>query len=136
MVNARGTEQPIRPVAEESLETFEKVAKAAEANLQSAASGNSSTSIVRNTFTEQETIQTHRRITQENIEGNSILSREPAIAHVVVVDENRQRTTYYFSRAAAAPSPNKGLKFVSYRTQVGQLAELRIGDEYELPRAG
>ncbi|MAU22279.1 MAG: hypothetical protein CMH13_17435 [Martelella sp.] len=136
MSDARETEEHIRPVAEESLETFDKVAKAAEAALQSGVSGSSPTSIVRNTFTEQETIRTHSRITQENLEGNQILSREPAIARVVVADENGQKMTYYFSRAAAAPLPDKRLKFASYRSRVGRLAELSIGDEYELPRDG
>jgi len=136
MSDVRGTEQHIRPVAKESLETFEKIAKAAEANLQSGASGSSPTSIVRNTFTEQEAIRTHNRITQENLEGNRILSREPAIARVVVADEDGQKTTYYFSRAAAAPLRDKRLKFASYRSRVGRLAELGIADEYELPRDG
>ena len=135
MSDVRGTEQHIRPVAKESLETFEKIAKAAEANLQSGASGSSPTSIVRNTFTEQEAIRTHNRITQENLEGNRILSREPAIARVVVADENGQKTTYYFSRAAAAPLRDKRLKFASYRSRVGRLAELGIGDEYTSYRA-
>lgn len=136
MSDVRGTEQHIRPVAKESLETFEKIAKAAEENLQSGASSSSPTSIVRNTFTEQEAIRTHNRITQENLEGNRILSREPAIARVVVADEDGQKTTYYFSRAAAAPLPDKRLKFASYRSRVGRLAELGIGDECELPRDG
>lgn len=138
MTDARETqaEQRIRPVAEESLETFAKVAKAAEADLRSGAPGGSSTSIVRNTFTEQEAIRTHNRITQENLEGSRILTREPAIARVVVVDEDGQKTTYYFSRAAAAPLPDKRLKFASYRSRVGRLAELSIGDGYGLLRDG
>lgn len=136
MNDARETQQSIRPVAEESLETFEKVAKAAEANLQNGVSGSSPTSIVRNTFTEQEAIRTHSQITRENREGNRLLSREPAIARVVVADESGEKTTYYLSRAAAAPLPDKRLKFASYRSRVGRLAELSIGDECELQRGG
>lgn len=136
MSDARETEHKIRPVAEESLETFEEVAKTAEANLRGGASGSSPTLIVRNTFTEQETIRTHHRINKENLEGNRVLSREPAIARVVVADKDGQKTTYYFSRAAAAPLPDKRLKFASYRSRVGRLAEMGIGDEYELPRDG
>lgn len=136
MNEAKETEKHTRPVAEESLETFERVAKAAQKNLQSGTASTSPTSIVRNTFTEQEAIRTHNRIAQENLEGNRILSREPAIARVVVSDEDGRQTTYYFSRAAAAPLPDTQLKFASYRSRVGRLAELGIGDEYELPRDG
>ncbi len=136
MTDARMNSDKIRPIAKETLDVFKKIAMAAEAALQNANSGVDSTSIVRNTLTEQETIRTHTRIIQENLEGNRILAREPAIARVVVVDENDQTTTYYFSRAAAAPLPDERLKFASYRSLVGRLAELSIGDVYELPRDG
>ncbi|PHP64572.1 hypothetical protein CSC94_23675 [Zhengella mangrovi] len=136
MADAKETEEQIRPIAEESLETFDKVAKAAQENLRRGASSSNPTSIVRNTFTEQEAIKAHNRITQENLEGNRTLSREPAIARVVVVDEDGQKTTYYFSRAAAPSLPDKRVKFASYRSPVGRLAELGVGDDYELPRDG
>jgi hypothetical protein len=68
MTDAKKGAEGIRPVVEESLETFEKIATAAEENLGRGASGSSPTSIVRNTFTEQEAITTHNRITQENLE--------------------------------------------------------------------
>lgn len=136
MNDAQIAKQRGRPVAEESLHVFDQVAKAADAALQAGTAGVSPTSIVRNTFTEQEALRTHSRITQENLEGNRVLSREPAIARVVVVDEDGKRTTYFFSRAAAAPLPDQRLKFASYRSPVGRLAELSIGDGYELQRDG
>ena len=128
----------VRSVAEESLETFEKIAKAAEANLQSSASRSGPDTVVRNTFTETEAIKNHNRIAEENRDGYRSLAREPAIARVVVVDENGQKTTYYFSRHTAAdPLPDNRLKFPSYLSPVvGPLAELDIGDEYELQRDG
>ena len=137
MSDAQDTEQHIRPVAEESLETFEEVAKVARASLESGASGNSPASFASmNTFTSTEAVKKIERINEANLDGYRILAREPAIARVVVVDEDGQKATYYFSRAAAAPLADKCLKFASYRSRVGRLAELGIGDEYEVPRDG
>lgn len=137
MSDTQDAEQYVRPVAEESLDTFDAVAKSARASLRRGASASDPASIVRNTFTDREAIRNHNRIIQENLEGYRILSREPAIARVVVVDEDGQQATYYFSRAAAAAAlPGKRHWFASYRSRVGRLAELGVGDQYELPRDG
>jgi hypothetical protein len=136
MTDARNIEEHIRPITEESLETFKDVAEAAKASLQSSASRSDPSSVARNTFTETEAIKNQSRITEENREGYRILAREPAIARVVVVDEDGQRATYYFSRAVTPPLPERRLKFASYRSRVGRLAELDVGDEYEVSRGG
>ena len=131
MTDAKTKSHYIRPIAGESLGVFDKIAKAAEAALESCASGANPTSLVRNTFTDQETIRTHKQIIQENKENSRLLTEEPAIARVVVVDEDNQRTAYYFSRAATELHSEEKMKFASYRSPMGRLAELSIGDEYE-----
>lgn len=136
MSDARRAEGRIRPVAEESLETFDGIAKAARAKLLSGTPSGSAAGIARNSWTDTEAIRNRARIDQENLDGYKTLSREPAIARVVVADEDGKRITYYFSRAAADPPYIGQAKFASYRAPVGRLAELRVGEEYELPRGG
>ena len=137
MSDTRDPDQHIRPVAEESLKTFEDVAKAARESLADAASGSGPTSFASmNTFTATEALKNRKQVNEANLEGYRVLSREPAIARVVVVDENGRKITYYFSRAAAASIPDKKLKFASYRAPIGRLAELDIGDKHKIRRDG
>lgn len=127
--------QHIRPIAEESLATFDQIARSAKANLESSASGGGPTSFASiNTFTSIEALKNQNKISEANLEGYRTLAREPAIARVTVVDEDGLRTTYYFSRAAAPNHSDSRLKFASYRSPVGRLAELGVGDDFEVRR--
>lgn len=113
------------------------MAEAAEANLAGARSASSSGAFaVINTLTSIESIRNFSQINQANIESYRILSREPAIARVVVLDENDQKTTYYICRAAPVSVPKAGLRLASYRSPVGRLASLPIGSEHRLVRDG
>ena len=77
---------------------------------------------------------------QENIDkikdkaqmSNAILEREPAIARVAVIDEDGSKNIYFISRVAPPISKNSNRQFASYRSFVGQLAELRAGEEGEI----
>ena len=127
--------QHIRPIAEESLTTFDQIARSAKAALEGSGSSGGPTSFASmNTFTSFEALKNQTRISEANQEGYRTLSREPAIARVTVVDEDGLRTTYYFSRAAAPPLSDSRLKFASYRSPVGRLAELGVGDDFEVRR--
>lgn len=59
-----------------------------------------------------------------------MLAAEPAIARVVVVDEEGEERIYYICRT----SPVSGFpNLASYRAPVGRLASLAIGSEFTLP---
>lgn len=63
-------------------------------------------------------------------ESNAHLTREPAIARVVVIDSQQRESTYYICRTAPVGGvPN----LASYRSPVGRLASLSIGDEIVIP---
>lgn len=64
--------------------------------------------------------------------SNTILEREPAIARVAVVDEDGNRQTYFISRVAPPISKTANRQFASYRSYVGRLAELDVGEECEI----
>lgn len=58
------------------------------------------------------------------------MAAEPAIARVVVVDEEGEERTYYICRTTPVSGfPN----LASYRAPVGRLASLAIGAEFTLP---
>lgn len=137
MAISKDTESHIRPIADESLSTFSKVAEAANAQLAGASSSSGPGVFASiNIFTSPDAVKNRKQINQANVEGYRILAREPAIARVTVVDENDQKATYYICRAAPVSVPDKALRLASYRSPVGRLAALPVGSEYTLERGG
>lgn len=63
-------------------------------------------------------------------ESNEHLTREPAIARVVVFDPQEKERTYYICRTA----PVGGMQnLASYRSPVGRLASLAVGESIVIP---
>ena len=137
MAISKETECHIRPIVDESLTTFSKVAEAAKARLAETSSDNGAGAFASiNTFTDTEVVGNRQRISESNMEGYRILTREPVNARVVVTDESGQKTTYYFSRTAPILLGDKGIKFASYRSPVGRIAALPVGSELTLKLDG
>ena len=137
MAISKDTESHIGPIAEESLTTFSQVAEAAKAHLARALSASGAGAFASiNTLNSTDAVRNREQITEANIDGYSILTREPANARVVVTDEDGHMTTYYFCRAAPVLLGGEGIKFASYRSPVGRLAALPIGSEHTLRRDG
>ena len=130
MEDLNEVETDVRPVAQESLDTFEKIARSALAEIQKKRASGSHSSPARNTFTDGAAVRSANDTFRKTLEGNRSLTNEPAIARVVVADETGQKTTYYFSRTYAASLPGEKAKFTSYRSQFGPLAELEVGEEH------
>lgn len=130
MENVNEVQTDVRPIAQESLDTFEKIARSALAEIQKKRVSGSHSSVARNTFTDGAAVQSAEDTSRKTLEGNRSLKEEPAIARVVVADETGQKTTYYFSRTYAASLPGEKAKFTSYRSQFGPLAELEVGEEH------
>jgi hypothetical protein len=83
-----------------------------------------------NTMTSSSAIQRLDQISQANRESYQVLVAEPAIARVVVVDEDGEEKTYYICRTTPVSGfPN----LASYRAPVGRLASLAVGAEFTLP---
>ncbi len=127
----------IENVAGEALDTFAKVADAARSELNSPTQGVTPTNVaVNNTFTGTEAVKTQSNISSETREGYRLLCREPAIARVVVEDEDGTRQTYYICRKSTVSLNDQEIKLASYRSPVGRLASLPVGDGLTLPRIG
>lgn len=122
--------QHIEQVAGEALTQLDSIATAAKRNLHDGRTLGSDALASVNTMTSCSAIQKLDQISQANRESYQILAAEPAIARVVVVDEEGEERTYYICRT----TPVSGFQnLASYRAPVGRLASLAIGAEFALP---
>ncbi|HHK2702460.1 TPA: ATP-binding domain-containing protein [Pseudomonas aeruginosa] len=122
--------QHIEQLAGEALTQLDSIAMAAKRNLHDGRTLGSDALASVNTMTSSSAIQKLDQISQANRESYQILAAEPAIARVVVVDEEGEERTYYICRT----TPVSGFQnLASYRAPVGRLASLAIGAEFTLP---
>lgn len=137
MAISKDTKNQIEAVADSTLNTFEAVANAARTNLRGTASSSGAEAFASiNTFTSTEALRTQEKINRENAEGYRLLTYEPAIARVAVCDEDGKRFVYYICRTAPVPVGDKDVKLASYRSPVGRLAALSVGDEFTVRADG
>lgn len=123
------SKQHIEQVADEVLTQLDSIATAAKRKLQDKRTQGPDALANINAMTSSSAIQKLNQIRQGSRESYLLLVTEPAIARVVVVDQNGQKRTYYICRTTPV-SDVKNL--ASYRSSVGRLASLAIGDEYYL----
>lgn len=122
--------QHIEQVAGEALTQLESIAAAANGKLRDGRTLGSDALASINTMTSSSAIQKLDQISQANRESYQVLAAEPAIARVVVVDEDGEERTYYICRTTPVSGfPN----LASYRAPVGRLASLAVGAEFTLP---
>ena len=124
----------IEALAKESLGTFSQIADAAEAKLASVRNREPS-DIARNTFTDTAAVNSHSQINHELATGYEKLKREPAVARVVVTNDDGKKRIYYISRPTNIEIPDKSVTVASYYSQAGRLAALSVGSDYHLPNA-
>ena len=120
----------IEQVAGEALAQLESIAETAKSKLHDVRTLGSNALASINTMTSSSAIQRLDQISQANRESYQVLVAEPAIARVVVADEEGEEKTYYICRTTPVSGfPN----LASYRAPVGRLASLAIGAEFTLP---
>ncbi len=125
-----GTQHHLEQVAEATLSTFDKIVQKADQALKEGQSLTSGAFGSINTFTSEAAQRNQDRINRANQDSYRHLKTEPAIARVVIEEENGQKSAYYFCRCDQG-MPKDGV--VSYRAPIGRLAALNIGDAYTLP---
>ena len=118
-------------VAHETLATLERVAEIAASNLQSPQVLTAGSLATVNTLTSFAAVQSLNRINADAFDSNRQLLREPAIARIVATDESGKSFTYYICRT----TPPNGTGLASYRSPVGRLASLDIGETFALPNS-
>jgi len=124
------SKQHLEQLAGEALTQLESIANVAKGNLRGAGMQGTDALANINTMTSGSALQRLDQISQANRESYRVLEAEPAIARVVVIDEEGAERTYYICRTAPVSGfPN----LASYRAPVGRLASLAIGGELTLP---
>ena len=131
------TQDRIKDIAKESLDTFSKVAEAAKSQLAGASPASGSETLANpNPWSSSSADKKIQEIKKAATEGYRMLSREPAIARVAVIDESGDEITHYICRAAPPHTDDTGIKLVSYRSPRGRLAALLIGEEHTVTLPG
>ena len=120
----------IEVTASEALGQFKDVVSLAKNELNTRRISGADVLANPNPMTGSAAIQNVDRISLTNREDYSRLLKEPAIARVVVQDENELKKVYYICRACP---PTRLNNMASYRAPMGRLASLPIGEELTLP---
>lgn len=116
--------------AGETLGKFEAISEAAKNKLLTSIGVSADLFASINTLTATNAIKNLTVIDQKNRANYQTLSREPAIARVVVENDNGEQETYYICRTT--PLPGLG-NCASYNAPVGRMASLPVGEEFILP---
>ncbi|ADU38098.1 ATP-binding domain-containing protein [Variovorax paradoxus] len=122
---------PVAAIAEDVLETFDAVECSAIEGLRGDAYLTPDSIGIANPVRAEKAMQALVQLNAEKFNGFTLLSREPAVARVVVVDNSGEERTYYVCRT----SPPTGLRvpLISYRSPVGAMASREVGDRFTLP---
>ncbi|EJL6481426.1 ATP-binding domain-containing protein [Vibrio cholerae] len=128
-INSRECDH-IEALSHETLDKLSAIASAANAGLQCGAGNTANAFANINTLTSSSAVQNLGQIDAANRESYRVLTTEPAIARVVVLDDTNKKRIYYICRT----TPVTGVQnLASYRAPIGRLASLAIGNEFPLP---
>src|SRR5713101_8118381 len=87
-----------------------------------------------NTWTSPEPIQSLGHTNTQNRQSYEHLRKEPAIARIVIADEDGNTSTYFVCRAMPVTVRESNAILARYRAPVGRLASLPVGSEFALRR--
>ena len=130
---SQDTKEHLASVADNTLVTFEAVSKFATTDFSEQPVSPENVLVNVNTLTSLNAIGMLDKIIEKNRKSLRHLSVEPAIARVVSINNEGHRRTYFICRTSPIQIPDEGVHLASYRSPVGRLASLAIGDEIQLP---
>ena len=127
-------ESGLEEIARDSLTCIEEVAKSAKAALHGPRGGSPSSFAAVNTFTGLEQVRNMRAISERERASLHELLREPVIARVECVGETGEVHAVFITRTT--PQPVYGYRIASYRSPMGRIAALPVGEELSIPIGG
>ena len=125
--------EDLKPVAREALDAFESIAASAREGLSRRGVTLDSFAMV-NEATADKLSADLRERNEDRVANLQRLRHEPAIARLVIEDEDESLQTLYISPAGTVPSAKVAL--CSYMSPKGRLAPRDIGEEVEVPLPG
>ncbi|HEV7372246.1 ATP-binding domain-containing protein [Arenibaculum sp.] len=129
MTISQNARDRIEAVAQDALGLFERVAATAGARLDGHRGVDEVVLANPSSLTSNDAMRHLHRTSEETRRDLLKLREEPAIARVVVLDEDGEKRTYYISRGTPVGSSHNGALLASYRAPVGRLAALPVGCE-------
>jgi DNA helicase IV len=115
-------------MAEDTLATFSEISDNADMKLKHGVVEVKNSFAGGNTMTGSNAFQNLAKIQETNREQLGKLCQEPAIARLVIEDQNDYQRVIYIARNTNLPLPS-GKVFASYRSPLGRLAEVSLGDD-------
>jgi DNA polymerase III delta prime subunit len=132
MSDDQGQSGPGAEIAGDILGTLERVERQAIEGQRTDSDLTADSIGVRNPARDTVALQTLGRINSDKAAAYDALSREPAIARVVVRDAAGVPHTYYVCRTSP-PAGLRGVSLISYRSPLGALASRSIGSTFVRP---
>lgn len=126
----------ISRVSTETLSVLQTIASNAETRLREPYATGPHSLASYNSFTSGAAAKTLNSIDGARRQGLESLTIEPAIARVVVLQEDGTPIVYYICRHTAESIPDSQHKLAGRNTPAGRLASLDVGDEHELRTPG
>lgn len=120
--------EQIKQLASESIQVFEEVSSIAETKLLGSNQLFLDSFATHNPATSSEAINNLSAAQQQTKQAYLHLSKEPALARIVAESEDGKQITIFIARSTAVPLKS-GHLHASYRSPMGRLAEIEVGDE-------
>lgn len=135
-MNTDEQHKDISRVASEALSVLDTIASTAESRLREPYATGPHSLASYNSFTSDAAAKSLNKIEGARRQSLESLTTEPAIARVVVLQENGTPLVYYICRHTAESIPGSLHKLAGRNTPAGRLASLDVGDDYELRTPG
>ena len=123
-------QETLAGLAEHTLTFFTNTATFAKAQLAGLRLPSPDVFASMNTMTTEKAVQRLVGISEDQRRELATVSQEPAIARVVALNERDEKEIYFIARGTTGQRM-EGLKVASYRSPMGRLVALPIGDELE-----
>jgi len=123
----------LESIADDSLNTFETIARIAEQKLSESSSNANNSFAAINTITADgnKAVKNLNSISDSIRQGYRALQKEPAISRVVAEDDSGEKHTYYISRKDSLTLEGKA-NLASYNSSIGRLASEPVGEEVKV----
>ena len=134
MAPHKDNKEHIKNIATESLDIFKEISDSAKSHrAKSSSASGTGLLAAHNSFTNPKADENMRKRRAASDKDDAKLIQKPVNARMVVIDENKEKKTYYICPVAPSSSPsNANIKLASYGSPVGRLAALPVGAEYEI----
>jgi hypothetical protein len=117
-------------LAEDTLDFFRSTSTLSQSAREIHSGPSVNSLVIGNTLNADKAMQFLREMREAGRRDALLMTREPAIARIVTVDEDDCMQTIFVTRAAAYASG--GRIVASYRSPIGRLAAIKVGEEHEV----